>query len=249
MWDLIVSVPDHCLSFYFSSLTTLLPVLTCFIFDNIAPCVDMLHWQHSSLCWHTSSLSTSLPVLAYFIFVNISPGVGVLHLDLDNFASYVAILHLLITLLPVLTYCKPLYFCAYFIFYNFFILHVLKDIYSDYWKALVISLSEGQILIDIMNDHGLEQMIHFTFWGKNTLDLILTTLPGQFQDVHSPDKLSDHDIISGTSNIFIPPNKETSEKGVSISERWLWIYEKRHTWVCKGKILQWSLGYRRTLIC
>ena len=37
---------------------------------------------------------------------------------------------------------------------------------------------------------------------------------------------------------FSPPNKETSEKGVSISERWLCIYEKTHTWVCKGKILQ-----------
>ena len=30
---------------------------------------------------------------------------------------------------------------------------------------------------------------------------------------------------------------------VFVSERWLWIYEKRHTWVCTGKILQWSLGY------
>ena len=41
----------------------------------------------------------------------------------------------------------------------------------------------------------------------------------QFQDVHSPDKLSDHDIVSGTLKNFIPPNKETSEKGVSLSER------------------------------
>ena len=49
-----------------------------------------------------------------------------------------------------------------------------------------------------MNDHGLEQMVHFSTREKNTLDLILTTLPGQFQDVHSPDKLSDHDIVSGT---------------------------------------------------
>ena len=81
------------------------------------------------------------------------------------------------------------------------------------------SQSEGQILIDIMNDHGLEQMVHFPTREKNTLDLILTTLPGQFQDVHSPDKFSDHDIVSGTLKIFIPPNKETSEKGVSISER------------------------------
>ena len=78
----------------------------------------------------------------------------------------------------------------------------------------------GQILIAIMNDHGLEQMVHFPTREKNRLDLILTTLPGQFQDVHSPDKLSDHDIVSGALKIFIPPpNKETSEKGVSLSER------------------------------
>ena len=67
-----------------------------------------------------------------------------------------------------------------------------------------LSQSEGQILIDIMNDHGFEQMVHFPTREKNILDLILTTLPGQFQDVHSPDKLSDHDIVSGTLKIFIP---------------------------------------------
>ena len=84
-----------------------------------------------------------------------------------------------------------------------------------------LSQSEGQILIDIMNDHGLEQMVDFPTREKNTLDLILTTLPDQFKDVHSPDKLSDHDIVSGTLKIFTPtpPNIETSEKGVSISER------------------------------
>ena len=39
-----------------------------------------------------------------------------------------------------------------------------------------LSQSDGQILIDIMNDHGLEQMVHFPTREKNTLDLILTTL-------------------------------------------------------------------------
>ena len=29
-----------------------------------------------------------------------------------------------------------------------------------------LSQSEGQILIDIMNDHGLEQMVHFPTWEK-----------------------------------------------------------------------------------
>ena len=70
-----------------------------------------------------------------------------------------------------------------------------------------LSQSERQILTDIMNDHGLEQMVHFPTREKNILDLILTTLPGQFQNVHSPDKLSDHDIVSGTLTIFIPKEK------------------------------------------
>ena len=40
----------------------------------------------------------------------------------------------------------------------------------------------------------------------------------QFQDVHSLDKLSEHDSLSNLENSH-PPKKETSEKGVSISER------------------------------
>ena len=71
--------------------------------------------------------------------------------------------------------------------------HVLEDFnFKDIdWLDILsksgstLSQSEGQILVDIMNDHGLEQMIHFPTREKNTLDLILTTLPGQFQDVHS----------------------------------------------------------------
>ena len=55
-------------------------------------------------------------------------------------------------------------------------------------------------------------MVHFPTREKNTLDLILTALPGQFQDVHSPDKLSDHDIVSGTLKIFIPPIKKPRRK-------------------------------------
>ena len=75
-----------------------------------------------------------------------------------------------------------------------------------------LSHSEGQILIDIMNGHGLEQMVHFPTREKNTLDLIHTTLPGQFQDVHSPEKLSDHDIVSGTLNIFGFPITKSRRK-------------------------------------
>ena len=52
----------------------------------------------------------------------------------------------------------------------------------------MISQSEGQVLVDIMNDYGLEELVNFPTREENTLDLILTSLRGQFQEVHSPDK-------------------------------------------------------------
>ena len=67
-------------------------------------------------------------------------------------------------------------------------------------------------MIDILKAHGLEQMVHFPTREKNTLDLILTSLPGQFQDIHFPDKLSDHAIVSGTLKVFIPPIKKPRRK-------------------------------------
>ena len=70
------------------------------------------------------------------------------------------------------------------------------------------------MLIGIMNDHGLEKLVHFPTREKNTLDLIFLSLPGQFQEIHSPDKLTDHDVVSGTFDSFHPPppkKKETSE--------------------------------------
>ena len=112
-----------------------------------------------------------------------------------------------------------------------------------------LSQSEGQILIDIMNDHGLEQMVYFPTREKNTLDLILTTLPSQFQDVDSPDKLSDHDIVSGTLKMFIPPPPPIKKP-----RRKVYLYQKGDSEsmrkdtleFAKEKILQWSLGYSFT---
>ena len=72
----------------------------------------------------------------------------------------------------------------------------------------MLSQSEGQVLVDIMNDHRLEQLVHFPTRKENTLDLILTSLPGQLQEVHSPDKLSDHDIVAGILKVFIPRKKK-----------------------------------------
>ena len=68
-----------------------------------------------------------------------------------------------------------------------------------------MSPSEGEILIEIMNDYGLEQLVHFPTRERHILDLTITSLPGQFVDIHSPDRLSDHDIVSGTLKVVIPP--------------------------------------------
>ena len=92
------------------------------------------------------------------------------------------------------------------------LIHVLGDfnlrdiVWPDRLSKSGSSLSqrEGQILIDIMNDHGLEQLVNFPTRERNILDLILTSLPGQFVDIHSPDKLSNHDIVSGTLKIATP---------------------------------------------
>ena len=98
--------------------------------------------------------------------------------------------------------------------------HVLGDInFRDIdWpdrlnkSGLALSQSEGQMLIDIMNDHGLEQLVHFPNEEKNILDVLLTSLPGQFQDIHSLNKLSDHDIVAGTLEVVIPPMKKPQRK-------------------------------------
>ena len=81
-----------------------------------------------------------------------------------------------------------------------------------------------------MNDHGLEQMVHFPTREKNILDLILPILPGQFQDVHSPDKLSDHDIVSGTLKIFIPPppQRNLGERCIYIRKLIMNLWEKTY---------------------
>ena len=72
------------------------------------------------------------------------------------------------------------------------------------------------MLIDIMNDYGLEQLVHFPTREKNTLDLLLTSLLGQFQDIHTPDKLSDHDIVAGTLKVVIRPYRKLGERCIYI---------------------------------
>ena len=94
-----------------------------------------------------------------------------------------------------------------------------------------------------MNDHCLEQIVHFPTRKKNTLNLILTTLPGKFRDIHSPDKLSDHGIVSGTLKISIPPIKKPRRR-VYLYQKCDYESMKKDTLeFAKEKILKWSLEY------
>ena len=52
-----------------------------------------------------------------------------------------------------------------------------------------LSLSEGEEFIEILNDHHLEQLVNYPTRERNTLDLIITSLPSQFLDIQSPDRL------------------------------------------------------------
>ena len=73
-------------------------------------------------------------------------------------------------------------------------------------------MSEGAKLVDLISDHELEQVVHFPTRRQNTLDLIITSLPGQVVDIHSPDRISDHDIVSGNLKIVIPPINKPKRK-------------------------------------
>ena len=70
--------------------------------------------------------------------------------------------------------------------------------------------SEGEEFIEILNDHHLEELVHFPTREKNTLGLIVTSLPSL--DIQSPDRLSNHEIVSGTLKIVIPPIKKPRRK-------------------------------------
>ena len=55
---------------------------------------------------------------------------------------------------------------------------------------------------------------HIALPQKRTkhIEFDITSLPGQFVDIHFPDRLSDHDIVSATLKIVIPPIKKPKRK-------------------------------------
>ena len=64
-----------------------------------------------------------------------------------------------------------------------------------------------------MNDHGLEQLVNFAHQRKKYFGLNFDLSSwSEFADIHSPDKLSDHDIVSGTLKIATPLIKKPRRK-------------------------------------
>ena len=75
------------------------------------------------------------------------------------------------------------------------------------------------MFIEITNDHHLEKLVHFTARENNTLDLIITSLPGQLVDIYSPDRLKDHDIVSGTLKVVISPLRNLRGGSIDITRK------------------------------
>ena len=105
------------------------------------------------------------------------------------------------------------------------------------------SPSEGEKFIEILNDHHLEKLVHFPTREKNTLDLIITSLPTQFLDIQSPDRLSDHDIVSGTLKIVIPPIKKPRRKVYRYQKGDYESMRSDALKFAKKKVFQWILGH------
>ena len=66
----------------------------------------------------------------------------------------------------------------------------------------------------------MEQLVLFPTREKNTLDLLLTSLPDQFQDINSPGKLSDHDIVAACWNF------ESCHSPITKPRRKVYLYQK-----------------------
>lgn len=99
-------------------------------------------------------------------------------------------------------------------------IHVLGDfnyskipwdkIYSD--EGFSLSDTEGQNFIDILNQHGLVQLVNFPTRNDNILDLVITTTPGKYQDIKTADKFSDHDVVSACFSYRLPLTKQSKRK-------------------------------------
>jgi len=72
--------------------------------------------------------------------------------------------------------------------------------------------STQQLLIDVVQDHGLTQVINEPTRLANILDLFLTNSPAQVQDIAIIPGLSDREAVVIEANVKPPLHKKLSRK-------------------------------------
>ena len=83
---------------------------------------------------------------------------------------------------------------------------------SNRLSGKTLSDCEGQLFIDILNEHSAEQLVSFPTRFDNTLDLLVTTSPNQYSNICAQDSLSDHDILSAYFHYHKPLSKQPKRK-------------------------------------
>ena len=73
-------------------------------------------------------------------------------------------------------------------------------------------------LLDIMNDHSLEQMVTKPTRGDRTLDLIFTNSPSSVNKVETmpPTGNADHDIVYAEFSLTLKRKKKPTRKSINI---------------------------------
>ena len=116
-----------------------------------------------------------------------------------------------------------------------------------------LSQSEGQILIDVMNDHGLEQMVHFPTQERTHWTWFSPPYLVNFKMSTPLINLVIMTLSQETWKFLSPPIKKPRRQVYLYQKCDYESYEKRHTWVCKRKntsvVTRILVQYRRTLIC
>ena len=85
------------------------------------------------------------------------------------------------------------------------------------WQTLSIPpgspyLSTQQLLLDIIQDHGLSQMVLEPTRSDNTLDLFFTSVPTLIEKIQIIPGLSDHDVVVVQTKMRISATKQTNRR-------------------------------------
>jgi hypothetical protein len=78
----------------------------------------------------------------------------------------------------------------------------------------------NRLLLDIVEEHGLQQNVYKPTRLNNTLDLLFATYPDLVDKVQVFSGMSDHSVVTAEINVNPRPNKKPPEK-CTYSEKWM----------------------------